>query len=586
MHRSQQHIELAQGSDADSDSDNDTTAAPFDAFVPLEKAPAHNGAVKVVTLRAILLGSLCGALVNASNIYLGLRAGWTSSANMIGAMVGFAVLKRYAAGSTQPFGPHENNIVQTVATASGGMSNVFISGIPALYQLGLLRTPVQDFFRIVSLVAVGGYFGLLSVAPLRKLFIEDAARDLDLVFPSSMATAMSIHSMHSAADGEEAARPKLKATIYAFGAAMVLRVISQYAPGLLWEWHVFTWLANANIFRSLAIAAESWGWLIELSPAMMGSGMLVDFKVACSFFAGSVLAWGLLGPYLVAHGIAFGQPVSTSEEGWAGLTSYKSMADDFASVSHPSPRYWLLWPGVICTLAVALAEPCCQWRLFWNLALISSKAASARLVGLLMRYRPRSSGQYDILADQDMQATVENDKEAAERGLEEEDIATWMWAPGACVLVILAVLLTYWQFDMPLLESVLALVLSFGMSLVAIQATGATDTTPINSISKVSQAVLSGVTQATGGSIIDAQRLNLLGASLTNIGANQGVDLIGDFRVGFLLRTPPRLQYAAQLIGTLVATLVAPSVFVLFATAYPCIIASPSSSEGEPGARG
>ncbi|GJC97743.1 oligopeptide transporter [Colletotrichum higginsianum] len=454
-------------------------------------------------------------------------------------MVGFAVLKRYAAGSTQPFGPHENNIVQTVATASGGMSNVFISGIPALYQLGLLRTPVQDFFRIVSLVAVGGYFGLLSVAPLRKLFIEDAARDLDLVFPSSMATAMSIHSMHSAADGEEAARPKLKATIYAFGAAMVLRVISQYAPGLLWEWHVFTWLANANIFRSLAIAAESWGWLIELSPAMMGSGMLVDFKVACSFFAGSVLAW-----------------------------------------------YWLLWPGVICTLAVALA-------------------ASARLVGLLMRYRPRSSGQYDILADQDMQATVENDKEAAERGLEEEDIATWMWAPGACVLVILAVLLTYWQFDMPLLESVLALVLSFGMSLVAIQATGATayaahgaqqswritsltqrhamlDTTPINSISKVSQAVLSGVTQATGGSIIDAQRLNLLGASLTNIGANQGV---GDFRVGFLLRTPPRLQYAAQLIGTLVATLVAPSVFVLFATAYPCIIASPSSSEGETGAR-
>ncbi|EFQ35646.1 hypothetical protein CGRA01v4_09830 [Colletotrichum graminicola] len=583
MHRSQ-HIELAQGSDADSDSDTDTTATPFDAFVPLEKAPAHNGAMKVVTLRAILLGSLCGALVNASNIYLGLRAGWTSSANMIGAMVGFAVLKRYAAGSKQPFGPHENNIVQTVATASGGMSNVFISGIPALYQLGLLRTPVQDFFRIVSLVAVGGYFGLLTIAPLRKLFIEDVARDLDLVFPSSMATAMSIHSMHSAADGEEAARPKLKATIYAFGAAMVLRVVSQYAPGLLWEWHAFTWLANANIARNLAIAAESWGWVIELSPAMMGIGMLVDFKVACSFFAGSVTAWGLLGPYLVEHGIAFGQPVSTSEAGWAGLTSYKSMSDDFASVSHPSPRYWLLWPGVICTLAVAFAELGCQWRLFWNLTLISSKAASARLLRLLMRFRRRSSDNYEILSDEDTQVTVENEKEEATKEMEENDIATWMWAPGACILVVLAVLLTYLQFSMPLLESVLALVLSFGMSLVAIQATGATDTTPINSISKVSQAVLSGVTQATGGSITDAQRLNLLGASLTNIGASQGVDLIGDFRVGFLLRTPPRLQYAAQLIGTLVATLVAPSVFVLFATAYPCIITNPSS-EGDEGTR-
>ena len=53
--------------------------------------------------------------------------------------------------------------------------------------------------------------------------------------------------------------------------------------------------------------------------------------------------------------------------------------------------------------------------------------------------------------------------------------------------------------------------------------------------------------------------------------------------MGFLLRTPPRLQYAAQLIGTLIATLVAPSVFVLFTTAYPCIIANPSTegSEGD-----
>ena len=47
---------------------------------------------------------------------------------------------------------------------------------------------------------------------------------------------------------------------------------------------------------------------------------------------------------------------------------------------------------------------------------------------------------------------------------------------------------------------------------------------------------------------------------------------MGDFRVGFLLGTPVRAQYLAQLIGTIMALLVAPSVFVLFATAYPCII--------------
>lgn len=51
---------------------------------------------------------------------------------------------------------------------------------------------------------------------------------------------------------------------------------------------------------------------------------------------------------------------------------------------------------------------------------------------------------------------------------------------------------------------------------------------------------------------------------------------MGDFRVGYLLPTPPRLQYAAQLIGTLAATFVAPAVFILFTTAYPCVLVSPN----------
>lgn len=48
-------------------------------------------------------------------------------------------------------------------------------------------------------------------------------------------------------------------------------------------------------------------------------------------------------------------------------------------------------------------------------------------------------------------------------------------------------------------------------------------------------------------------------------------DLTSDFRVGFLLRTSPKHQWAAQGIGTLFAILLAPSTFVLFARAYPCI---------------
>lgn len=56
-----------------------------------------------------------------------------------------------------------------MATASGGMSNVFISGIPALYQLNLLTTPAGDFARLVILTTIGGYFGLLSIVPCERV---------------------------------------------------------------------------------------------------------------------------------------------------------------------------------------------------------------------------------------------------------------------------------------------------------------------------------------------------------------------------------------------------------------------------------
>lgn len=136
----------------------------FDPFVPFNDLPDERK--RIVTIRAMLTGAICGALVNASNLYLGLKTGWTFSANLFGAIVGFSVLKFFAKVLPQnfpifggDFGPRENNIVQTSATAAGGLSSVFISGIPALYFLGLLGTPQGDFGRLIPLTIVGGYFG-------------------------------------------------------------------------------------------------------------------------------------------------------------------------------------------------------------------------------------------------------------------------------------------------------------------------------------------------------------------------------------------------------------------------------------------
>jgi uncharacterized oligopeptide transporter (OPT) family protein len=131
--------------------------------------------------------------------------------------------------------------------ASGGLSNVFVSAFPAMYQLGLLSTPKEDFWKIVSLTAVAGYFGYFFATPMRKFFIIYVARELRLIFPTASATAMTIRSMHQAVTGEAMAKMKMKGLSIAFTIALLIRVVSQYAVGILWDWHFFTWQVFSNI---------------------------------------------------------------------------------------------------------------------------------------------------------------------------------------------------------------------------------------------------------------------------------------------------------------------------------------------------
>ena len=72
--------------------------------------------------------------------------------------------------------------------------------------------------------------------------------------------------------------------------------------------------------------------------------------------------------------------------------------------------------------------------------------------------------------------------------------------------------------------------------------------------------------------MIDAQRMNLVGGAIASGAAGQSTDLVADFRVGFLLKTPPRLQWYAQCIGSVVAMFLSPGMFILFMKAYPCVL--------------
>ncbi|KAE9974174.1 hypothetical protein BLS_003255 [Venturia inaequalis] len=541
-----------------------------DPFRPFDDLPPEKQ--WVVTIRAVFVGLCCGCLVNASNLYLGLKTGWTFGANLFGAIAGFAVIKFFSTTFAEnfpilggSFGPKENNIVQTAAAASGGLSNVFVSAFPALYQLGLLKTPKEDFWRIVSLTAVGGYFGFFFATPLRKFFIIYVARELRLIFPSASATAMTIRSMHDAVRGEQVGKLKMKALSIAFGFAFTLRVVSQYCLGILWEWHFFLWFYIWGHYKNLAIHVENWGWFVQFTPAFIGAGMLTGLNVSVSFFGGSVLAWGIIGPALVHNEVAFGKLSAPGDPKWGELVTFYSFTGKSSTKEAPSPRYWLLWPGVLAMIAISFTELLLQWKIIW----IGFQAVG-RGVGKGLADMAKLAGK-DLAWLRGKTAQPQTDL-VEDPASEDEQVKMWMWLPGLIGSIISICVVLGVQYDMPVGMSLLSVFLAFFFSFLAVQCSGVTDITPLTAASKASQIILGGATKGEHWQTDHAQRLNLLGGALANMGANQATDLTQDFRTGFLLRTPPLQQWLVQGLGTFVAIFLAPAIFNLFMTAYPCVI--------------
>ncbi|KAK1992168.1 OPT-domain-containing protein [Colletotrichum falcatum] len=214
---------------------------------PLLMDPSIPHEENILTVRAVVTGCVPGCLVNASNLYLRLKTGFTFISSMFGTGINNGAFNLLSHTNIpiigDPFGPQENSIVQAAATGAGGIASIFVAGIPAVYRLGAMdSTPAGDIGKIFTLTVSCSFFGLFFVTPIRKFFILQTAWELKLVFPTSTATALTIRSMHAGVNGAREAVSKLRALGYAFGACPVHRVASYYAIGIQYDWHLFTWV--------------------------------------------------------------------------------------------------------------------------------------------------------------------------------------------------------------------------------------------------------------------------------------------------------------------------------------------------------
>jgi putative OPT family oligopeptide transporter len=259
----------------------------FQSYVPADTD------MKEFTLRAAVLGLIMTAILGAANAYLGLRAGMTIAATYPAAVIAMAVLKLMK-GSIL-----EENMARTMGSIGESVAAGAVFTIPAFVIAGVWPEfdLANGYIKSVALMVVGGMLGILFIALLRRVMVEDA----DLPFPESVAAA----AIHKAGQqGSKAAKVLfwnmgLGALIYFLGSIkLFLASNSLFVKiGALGAGKVT--LSGAAGAPVLKVGGFTTFAAPAISPAYLGVGYIIGPRVGALNFAGGIFAWGLLVPLLV-----------------------------------------------------------------------------------------------------------------------------------------------------------------------------------------------------------------------------------------------------------------------------------------------
>jgi hypothetical protein len=165
----------------------------------------------------------------------------------------------------------------------------------------------------------------------------------------------------------------------------------------------------------------------------------------------------------VKNGLAFGKPAS--ENGFP-LITYQSMSfktDPAELINTPSPRYWLLWPGVLIMLLYSFADVALSLIPIFS-QMRGSFASS--VIGIFRNKR-------EVGEDDEDQTPVE------------DRVPTSWWTIGLLLSTIMCCAILATQFRMNVGEALLSLLLGFLFSFIGVQSSGATDVNPVSTVAKV-----------------------------------------------------------------------------------------------------
>lgn len=297
-------------------------------YIPIDST------MREMSFRAIFLGVILAVILGAANAYLGLKAGMTVAATFPAAVIAMAVLRPFRGTIL------EENLARTTGAVGEALAAGAIFTIPAFILAGVWDD--FDYLKSTLLMLVGGILGVLFVIILRRTLIEDET----LPYPESKACAEIVKAGQSGQTGAKYVfgSMALAAFIELFKNENGIRVIKDTVSGFFTFGASKIGLLNSDskIIETIDKAGQTikaeftqkGGMLLQSpssSPAFIGVGYIIGFRLAAITFSGGVFGWMFLMP-IVLYLMGGQLEIFTGSEGWTstGKAAYNATVKQIA----------------------------------------------------------------------------------------------------------------------------------------------------------------------------------------------------------------------------------------------------------------
>jgi len=507
---------------------------PYRAEPPVSDDPevewfknVYRGNERQFTLRSFIVGSVIGAVMCLSNLYVGLKTGWGLGVAITACILSYAVYSTLSRVLPRVFGKNltmlENNAMQSTASSAANTTTIILcSAISALLLVTGKHLSMGVLMGWLFFMAV---LGTIMAIPMKRQMINVEK----LRFPSGTAAAETLKSLYGA--GGEAVK-KARALFWTMGIGALIAWLrdAHAAPGhsILGALTKLSGSAAKPLIPGVfalpgkirGLGLQQWTIGFEGSLIMVGAGMLMGLRTTISMLVAALVNYGVIAPIALDH----------------GAIKTHAGPDGLPALGYRAVVSFSLWPGAAIMVTSGLLTFALQWR-----TVLRAFSGFGKLL--------KKSTEHHDAASADP-----NEKVRAE--LDKIEVPSSWFAVGTGIATVGLVIIGYTAFKISPWMGVVAVVLSFMLAIVACRATGETDITPVGAMGKI--------TQLTYGVLAPSNiTTNLMTASLTAGTAGASADLLNDLKSGYLLGANPRQQFLAQLSGTLIGTAVSVPVFYL-----------------------